>query len=82
MNDDSLLDLIYAFIDNLMWESKWQEIDKWINNWISEYDELTAVVKIAILSATLPAKSKLINRNQFYKLCKQEFDHKTLYGLE
>lgn len=75
---DAATDLIFRTIDNLMRDEELDEIDSIIEN--IDCDELGEDLLLGVLTATLPVKSQLKNRNQFVKSIEEFFLEK--YGPE
>jgi hypothetical protein len=64
MNTNQKLDWIFDWTDSLMREGRFGEIDRVLETMMPEYHEIDEL--LGWLTATLPAKSKLPSRKQFY----------------
>lgn len=83
-NIDNVLDAIYDTIDTEMTNGNFSDIDCWLDEMFKSILVLGIPTDIflGILTATLPAKSKLPNRNSFTKVVKKYCDEELLQGLE
>ena len=61
---DTALDVLYDYIDDLLKRASFSELDALIQN--STPERMSTDVLLGILTATLPAKSKLPSRRRFF----------------
>lgn len=71
-NIDAELDAIYRRYDLLAKNSQWEIIDDLLDKVDVKLTE--SDILIGHLTATLPMRTKLLNRNSFGKKCLEEFD--------
>lgn len=88
LDTDEKIDRIYDKIDRLLYEGKFDVVDKILGNVTTKY--LNSDFLITFLTVTLPAKSKLLNRprlyhhTSYYILCcyGNDYKNKVLDGLK
>lgn len=67
----TIIDKIFDQIDQMMWDNKIKEIDDILNN--LDINQLSLDELLAYLTITLPVKSKLRNRVEYYNKVKNKF---------
>ena len=83
---DAALDLIYDNVDSLLSNGKYEELDLMLKN--VDADLLPTDILLGLLTATLPAKTKLPSRSIFFRLTEMqiktraEWEEGILTGLE
>ncbi len=74
---DKKLDELYLFVDNAMKRGRWKLLNRIIKNWHTTDDDQT----LGILTATLPAKSKLPSRKALLTKTKERLGEAVCRGL-
>ena len=83
---DAALDLIYDNVDSLLSNGKYEELDLMLKS--VDADLLPTDILLGLLTATLPAKTKLPSRSNFFQLTEMqiktraEWEEGILTGLE
>jgi hypothetical protein len=70
---DRVLDSIYDYADSLIRNEEWEYLSSIFHGFLLQVDILPLDVKLAFLTATLPAKSHIKNRKEFLIAC-QSYD--------
>jgi len=83
---DAALDLLYDSVDEMLRSAKYSEIDSLLHDTVVH--ECSTDILLGLLTATLPARSKLTCRKEFFAdtdrvlKCRPEYEKGLLTGLE
>ena len=74
---DAALDLLYDSVDEMLRSGKYSEIDSLLRDTI--VDECSTDILLGLLTATLPARSKLPYRREFFDDSDRVLKHRPEY---
>lgn len=78
LNNDNEIDAIYDLFDDMMLAGKFNEIDLLLRHWMLD-DHIDFI--LAVLTITLPAKTKLPSRQALLEFAVEKFGEEVCGGL-